>query len=243
VTLDDFIQRRNIRTQNEPSVRTLCVSCLQPVFSCYCRHIKKFDSKINFVILIHPLEWRRRIATGRMSHLCLENSRLIQGYSYSESKPVNKILSDPLNYSVVLYPGSGSINISSIDCEAKNHLFPSDKKQAKKLVVFVIDGTWSTASKMVRRSDNLMALPQICFTPPKASNFRVRKQPKANCYSTIEAIHEVIELLGESQGFDIKSRKHDGLIHVFDQMVEKQLLCQRQFNSSRHLRNYQSVGK
>lgn len=186
------------------------------------------------MILIHPLEWRRRIATGRMSHLCLEASNLIQGYSYSDNRVVNETIRDPSNHCVVLYPGNDSINLSNPLSPERPALIP----QGKNLVVFVLDGTWSTAGKMLRRSPNIFSLPRICFTPPKPSNFRVRKQPKANCYSTIEAIHEVIELLGDDVGFNVESREHDRLLFVFDQMVEKQLACQRKNNSSRHLQNY-----
>jgi DTW domain-containing protein YfiP len=89
--------------------------------------------------------------------------------------------------------------------------------------LFVIDGTWATARKTMRLSQNLRSLPQICFTPPGPSNFRVRKQPRPECLSTIEAVHHSIELLGESVGFDVKSRKHDQLLTLFDQFVDRQI--------------------
>ena len=108
----------------------------------------------------------------------------------------------------------------SVDISGGGDVFP---RSEKKLTVFVIDGTWATARKMVRLSTNLHALPRICFTPPAPSNFRVRKQPKAECYSTIEAIHHTIELLGESRGFPVAERGHDHLLRVFDWMVTRQL--------------------
>lgn len=231
MNLLDYRERQKLHLQSEPIYRRLCHTCLQP--NCYCQHIKKFDAKIKFVILIHKLEFRRRVATGRMSHLCLEHSALIPGYNYTNHDLVNSIIADPKNYPVVLYPGPHATNLTSTNDEQRASFFPSDKQ----LVVFVADGTWSTASKIVRRSENLLALPQICFTPSKASNFRVRKQPKSNCVSTIEAIHEVIELLGESQGFEVHSRAHDSLIHVFNKMVEKQLEYQNELRPSRHVRN------
>lgn len=94
---------------------------------------------------------------------------------------------------------------------------------SKKLRVFVIDGTWATAKKMVRLSTNLHTLPRICFSSDQPSTFRVRKQPRAGCFSTIEAIHHTIELLGEQNGFDLQSGKHHNLLTVFDSMVETQL--------------------
>lgn len=154
-----------------------------------------------------------------MSHLCLNNSYLIKGQNYSDNDLVNQRLADTSCHSVILYPGLKSENISKISPTETAQLFPKDKK----LQIFVIDGTWATAKKMVRQSLNLAKLPRICFTPSKPSNFRVRKQPSASCYSTIEAIHHTIELLGDSQGFQTSKRQHDGLLNVFNYMVENQL--------------------
>jgi hypothetical protein len=51
----------------------------------------------------------------------------------------------------------------------------------------------------------------------------VRKQPAQECYSTIEAIHHTIELLGPSCGFSVAQREHDRLLFIFDKMVSRQL--------------------
>ncbi|MCC6137649.1 MAG: DTW domain-containing protein [Bdellovibrionaceae bacterium] len=203
----------------EPKYRSLCAVCVQPDFSCYCSYVLPFDPKINFAVLIHPIEVKRRIATGRMSHLCLKDSYLIQGQDYTKNSTVNNLIDDTEYNSVILYPGPKSKNISTISELEKEDLFPKNKK----LRIFVIDGTWATARKMTRQSENLKTLPRICFSPSRPSNFRVRKQPKPNCYSTIEAIHHTIELIGDSQDFDVRSRVHDRLLNVFNFMVERQL--------------------
>ncbi|MFS4460953.1 tRNA-uridine aminocarboxypropyltransferase [Bdellovibrio sp. HCB2-146] len=219
MNLQQYLEQRKQQSEATPLFRELCLSCIQPRFSCYCHHIEKFDPNIDFVILIHPIEVRRRIATGRMSHLCLENSFLIRGQDYTHDASVNEILSDPNRQCMILYPGKTSQNLTPMTQGERRGLFD----QTKKLTLFVIDGTWASAIKMMRQSQNLLNLPRICFSPEKPSNFRVRKQPHEGCYSTIEAIHHTIELLGESQGFDVSSRQHDRLLHVFDSMVELQL--------------------
>jgi len=174
---------------------------------------------MDFVILIHPIEVHRRIATGRMSHLVLQNSHLIMGQDYTENFQVNAILEDPRRHNVMLYPGRYSQNLTDLSEPERSTLFPADKR----LTIFVIDGTWATARRTVRQSKNLSPLPRICFSPEKPSNFRVRKQPHAACYSTIEAIHHTIELVGSSQSFNVQDREHDKLLYVFDKMVERQL--------------------
>lgn len=219
--LQTYKERREQLSKAAPQYRELCLNCIQPTFSCYCSHVHEFDPCVDFVVLIHPIEAKRRIATGRMSHLMLKNSFLICGQDYSADAQVNHILADPRRHCVMLYPGAHSQNLTYLTESERSASYPSDKK----LTIFVIDGTWATAIKTVRQSQNLQDLPRICFTPDKVSNFRVRKQPESFCYSTIEAIHQTIELIGRSQGFDVDSRLHDGLLHVFDKMVETQIEC------------------
>jgi len=208
----------------EVKERGVCLTCLRPPLTCYCEKLKRFDPKIEFVILIHGREAQKKIATGRICHLTLERSQLLPGYDYSNDRRVNAILADKTKHCVVLYPGEASLNLSEGTAAARAGVVPPDKQ----LVVFVIDGTWITARKTMQRSANLSALPRVCFDPKRPSRFRVRKQPQENFFSTLEAIHETIELLGAAAGFDVGSRKHDALLEVFDSMVEQQLALSAQ---------------
>lgn len=217
--ISQYLEQKKNRLGISQQQRIPCSTCLQPSGWCYCDQIQPFDSKITFAILLHPLERRRRIATGRMSHLLLKNSLLIQGYKYSDDSKVNALIENPSFHCVMLCLGENAKEIDKLSEIEKKQICPTGKK----LLVFVVDGTWGTASKTVRLSENLNKLPRICFTPSTPSQFRVRQQPKENCYSTIEAIHQTIELLGSSQGFDIKSRDHDKLLSVFDSFVTKQV--------------------
>lgn len=237
MNIEQYQLRKQQQLLTEPKYRVLCESCAQPDFCCYCRHVIPFDSHMHFVILIHPIEAKRRIATGRMSHLCLKNSHLIKGQDFSQNEIVNELIEDTSHRSVILYPGAGSQNISLLNDDEKTTLVCNNKP----LRVFVIDGTWATAKKMLRQSKNLTQLPQICFTPPHTSTFRVRKQPNANCFSTIEAIHHTIELLGATQNFLLAHRQHDNLLAVFDAMVERQLIFIRDSKTSGSYRKTNKV--
>lgn len=239
MNIKQYLVKKSLALADHNKYRTICKKCIQPDFGCYCSHVQIFNCHINFVILIHPIEVKRRIATGRMSHLCLQDSYLITGQDYTQDHMVNSLLQDPDYQSVILYPGSSSKNLSLLDDDEKINIF----SQNKKLRIFVIDGTWATARKMIRQSENLKCLPRICFSPTTPSNFRVRKQPHPNCYSTIEAIHHTIELIGQSQGYDPKTREHDKLLKVFDYMVERQLGFIKESNLNLRKANYRSYGQ
>lgn len=172
MNLSEFHKNRQFFESQQEKFRNLCPRCLQPEFGCYCREIKPIDPKMRIVILIHPIQARRRIATGRMS--LVKNSRLIRGQNYTENDEINTILkrsrqseSDPLSRK------KNSVNLS--DPENIHRAVWYDRK--KTLNLFVIDGTWATARQMLRQSQNLSELPRVSFTPTKLSQFRVRKQP------------------------------------------------------------------
>jgi len=210
--------------QQEFTPRKNCSICGFAKRTCYCHMLKPFDSKIIFVILIHKLEIDRKIATGRMSHLILKNSYLLPGHDYTNNETLNSLIIDPTNHCMVLYPGENSANLSIFTDEEKKAIVP----EGKQLVVIVIDGTWATSRQSMRMSTNLATLPQISFTVNSPSNFRIRKQPAFECCSTVEAIHRTIDLLGDSQGFNVELRAHDNLLQVFDFMVSNQLSIMEQ---------------
>lgn len=205
---------KELRRLQEWQPRATCDSCKKPIATCYCSLIRPFSSDPQFVILIHHSEVKRTIATGRMSHLCLKNSYFFEGTDFTHDEKVNALLADPRFHPVVLYPSPTAVNLSTLTLEQRRGQFPADKQ----LLVFVIDGTWSQAKRVRRLSQNISQLPYICFTPPRPSGFRVRQQPAEHCFSTIESIHHLIELMGGG-GDDA----HASMLRTFDRMVEQQV--------------------
>ncbi|MBC7691219.1 MAG: DTW domain-containing protein [Methylotenera sp.] len=192
--------------------RVLCLRCLKSELTCYCAQVRPFESDLQFILLQHPLERKRSIGTARMTHLCIRNSRLIAGVAFDDHPQVNELLENSGNHCVVLFPSENSLNVSRLPPAEVKSGFPADRK----LVIFVIDGTWANAKSMMRRSTKLSALPQICFTHEKESEYKIRKQPAKYCLSTIEAVHLLIEILEPQVDSSI-------LLEVFRTMVSQQV--------------------
>lgn len=69
-----------------PSQRRLqCQQCLRPQRTCICKWVTSIASKIELLILQHPLEVANAKGTARLLHLCLPNSQLIIGEQFDES--------------------------------------------------------------------------------------------------------------------------------------------------------------
>jgi DTW domain-containing protein YfiP len=148
--------------------------------------------EVRFALLVHPREARNPVGTGRMLHLGLGNSFWIEGHDFHDHPQVLELIADPANFCAILYPGPGALDLTDCAPEAARALFPADRR----LVIFVVDGTWDLAKGMLRRSPLLMSLPQIRFTPSTPSAYGIRHQPEAHCYSTLEAAHWLIGRLG-----------------------------------------------
>jgi DTW domain-containing protein YfiP len=212
--------------------RPRCYRCRKPALTCYCASVRRVEAPMEVLILMHPLEARHPVGTGRMAHQCLPGSRLILGTHFDGDTRLAKVLADDSLHPLVLFPGPTAHDLSRLQPAARQALVPAGKRP----LLIVIDGTWHCARKLLHRSPDLQRLPRICFTPSRASGFVVRRQPKALCFSTIEAIHEVLGLFDPAPA---GPRSYDGLLAAFDEMVQHQLSF-RVKGPSRHYYNYQA---
>ncbi len=199
--------------------RDWCGRCRRPRVTCFFALIEPFDSLPRFVILSQPRETKHRLGTGRMAHLGLSNSLWYEGIDFTGHPRVNQVIAAAGNAPMLLYPGASAVNVSQLSWFERRELTTG----ARTPVVFVLDGTWKSVRKMLRLSANLRALPRICFQPPTPSAYGFRREPRPECYSTIEAIHQVIELFDPSTGDGVAGRRHDRLLKAFHFMVATQL--------------------
>lgn len=198
-----------------------CYRCVRLLRNCLCSQIKPFQTNIQFILLMHPKEAKReKIGTGRISHLFLSNSKIISGVDFSENNEVKALIADPNNYCAILYPGDEAVNLSDVSENKLNEL----KNNGKRWVVFLIDGTWPCAKKMMKLSHNLRALPRFSFSAKHTSIFEIKEQPADFCLSTLESIHFFISECNR-QGIENTNQQEDHMIRVFRMLIDYQKEC------------------
>lgn len=213
--------------------RDRCLVCNRSRATCFCGFVTPFETLTRFVLLMHPKEYKEQTTgTGRLTHRALKNSELIMGVNLTENKRLNSLLTDPSFYPVILYPGHTSINLS----QCTNF----DVPPRKKLLIIILDGTWRLAKKIQSASANLHDVPRVCFTPPTASRFLIKRQPAKVCVSTIEATHHLLDILDKFGIEDLKG-VHFSLLDAIDSLVRFQVNYMKDQNQiPRHVLNRQA---
>jgi len=197
--------------------REMCYRCFWPRSLCWCATLQPMETRTHFVFLMHPKEFKEEKAgTGRLTHLCLPNSELHMGLGFEGHERVTELIADPGNACFLLYPGTGARDIS------RGGLRESELG-GRRLVVFLLDATWSGARKMLRLSPTLQRLPRLMFTASHPSRYVIKQQPQEGCLSTLEVVHEMLLALEEA-GLD-RYPQPDQLLGIFQRMQDFQIRC------------------
>lgn len=188
---------------------------MRPSSTCICKHINSFQTNTRFIILMHPKEYKKeKNGTGIMTKLQLENSEIIVDVDFTHNNRVNEILNNEKSCSFLLYPGKDNFNLSNsksseINAFIGNHSY-----------IFLLDGTWSCARKMLKLSKNLQKLKRVSFDNTIKSKFIIKQQPESLCLSTIESVYTVLNLLKEG---NIEQCDTKDFLIPFEKMIEYQV--------------------
>lgn len=205
--------------------REVCPHCRRPRRVCYCAHLVPLPTRTRVVILQHPREARVPIGTARMAHLMLPNSELLHPLTwhpggFAEAQPQGR----GVFFGDRPWAASGGSDSSPEAAGSVALLFPGPGAQdpaqlppgAIKTLI-VIDGTWAQARKVYKHNPGLQQLPRLGITPERPGNYRIRREPAAECLATIEALAQALGVLeGEPQRFA-------GMLAAFTFMVDQQL--------------------
>jgi DTW domain-containing protein YfiP len=207
--------------------RIECYKCIRPSSACICKHIKPIYTRTRFIILMHPKEYQKeKNGTGHMTKLQLENSEIIVGVDFTNNKRVNEILAAEQS-SFLLYPGNDTFNFS-VEKSAETSSFAGNSPH-----LFILDGTWPCARKMLKLSKNLQKLKRVSFDNKIKSKFIIKQQPESLCLSTIESVYTVLNLLNAS----VEQCDTMHFLLPFEKMIEYQLECIRSPNNNHYRPN------
>jgi DTW domain-containing protein YfiP len=152
-------------------------------------------------ILQHPSEEKKAIGTARILKLSLGNVKLSIGELFDEQQ-------FDLKNSYLLFPSDTAITPTEL---VKQHNF-DEKSQ-----FILLDGSWKKAYKLLMSNPFLQVLPKVFIDVDVKSNYRLRKSPREDGLSTVEAGYYLLSQLEQD------NQKFIPLLKSFEFMIDYQI--------------------
>lgn len=152
-----------------------CDRCYYPRRACLCADTPTIATRTRIVIVRHSQERNRSSNSGRLAHLALSNS-IIVDHGASDGQPARL---PELDGAWLLYPLGPAAAAAPVPPPA---------------TLVVLDATWSQARRMYRKLP-VRGLPVLRLPGETMASERLRESPGPGQLSTIEAIAHALRLL------------------------------------------------
>ncbi len=180
-----------------------CSRCGKPPGVCICDRVEPVATRLRTVILQHPQEDDALLGTARLVTATLPKAEIQVGLSWASlEQVVGGQRLDRDRWAILAtakLPGpvpeaARADPVLLMDRHGKLR----DLRRHGLDGILVLDGTWSQAKTLWWRNAWFLKLPRLVLTPAEASMYgRLRKSPRKEWVSTLEAIAEVLPALGE----------------------------------------------
>ncbi len=182
-----------------------CPECGKPPGVCICDRVEAVPTKLRVVILQHPQEDEALLGTARLVTVTLPKAEIRIGLSWASLDQALGTTNASRDRWAVLAVAKLPTPVPDtargepvLVLERKGRL--RDLKRHGLEGIIVLDGTWSQAKTLWWRNAWLLKLPRVILTPREPSMYgRLRKEPRKEWVSTLEAVGDVLPALGEPE--------------------------------------------
>ncbi len=184
--------------------REMCYRCHKASVMCICGTIAVVENRTPVTILQHPREQKHALGTVRFARLGLARINVVVADG-DGARGIHVPMELPEGCAI-LFPGEDSVPLESLS------------GASRPTALLVLDGTWSTAGKLYKDNPWMHRLKKVSLQPAQPGNYRIRKEPRPECLSTIESIVMALSILEpETVGLS-------GLLGAFTTMVDRQIV-------------------
>ena len=174
-----------------------CLNCMLLPNLCICSLKKIITTNNAFLLLMYDDEILKPSNTGRLIADLIPDTF---AFIWSRTQPnaeLLTLLADPKWQPIVVFPEEYSTPERVI--KEQSTIVKKDKRP----LFILLDGSWSQAKKMFRKSPYLNDFPVLSFSPETISRYLVRKATKDNQLATAEVAGRVLDFIGEPQNAQI----------------------------------------
>ena len=183
------------------SKRAICCQCNKALSACICASICALDNQHFLHILQDPSEQNKAIGTARILDLSLSRVKLSTGDLF-----------DPTDFDLdntfLVFPDEQALSLPTLQ----------ESQQIDVNTQFILlDGSWKKAYKLLMNNPFLQALPKVMINVAGKSTYRIRKSPREDGLSTVEAGYYLLSELENDEN------KFTPLLNSFNKMIDFQI--------------------
>lgn len=167
-----------------------CQRCLLPQKNCLCATISPQPARSRFCLVMFDTEPMKPSNTGRLIADILPDT---EAFGWSRTEPDPALLAAVQNPDVqpmVVFPESYA--------DAGRPVLNAPPLTGKPPLFIMLDGTWTEARKMFRKSPWLDGLPVMSLTLTTPSNYTLREAHGAGQHCTAEVAAELLAQAGDN---------------------------------------------
>ncbi|MBT0728363.1 DTW domain-containing protein [Rosenbergiella australiborealis] len=167
-----------------------CQNCLLPAANCLCATIQPQIARSRFCLMMYDTEPLKPSNTGRLIADILPDTLAYQ-WSRTEFDSKDALLTLTNEYQpLVVFPASYA--------EPHREVLHQPPLTGKPPLFIMLDGTWSEARKMFRKSPWLNAFPVISVDVAKPSQYTLREAHSAEHHCTAEIAAALLAQAGDT---------------------------------------------
>jgi len=191
------------------STRERCAGCRLVASHCMCALRVAVPARAGVCLLMADIEPLKPTNTGWLVADVVPDTFAF-GWSRTEADPgLLALLADPAWQPLVVFPGEYAQPARVV------HEVPADA--ARRPLFVLLDGTWSEARKMFRKSPYLERFPVLSLRPEQVSSYALRRSRRDDHFCTSEVESLCLALAGDARASRVLVATLDVFTHHYVQ--------------------------
>ncbi|MDC8787059.1 tRNA-uridine aminocarboxypropyltransferase [Roseateles koreensis] len=180
-----------------------CEACRLPPDYCMCGCRPRVPTRAGVCLVMAEFEALKPSNTGWLIADVIEQTSAFAWARTGVDPALLRLLADPQWQPYVVFPGEFAdaqrvcTEVLTGDSSAPQSAAPLEGSGKRPLFV-MLDGTWSEARKMFRKSPYLDAFPVLSLQPEQLSRYRLRRHCRDDHFCTAEVAALCLALAGET---------------------------------------------
>lgn len=169
-----------------------CMGCRLIASHCICTLRPRLPVNAGVCLLMGDIEALKPSNTGWLVADVVPDTFAFTWARTAVAPALLALLADPQWQPYVVFPGE------FVPPQRVVTSLPETGTTAKRPLFVLLDGTWSEARKMFRKSPYLDAFPVLSLNPGLSSNYKLRRSTRDDHFCTSEVAALCLELAGET---------------------------------------------